>query len=138
MGLPAPLVANNAQAGSSCRRVPQVPFFPTVGNSIWDRKDNNNRDPVLGLCQETVQFMETYPGTGTVRMGKKYESRFIRGKLNNGVCWEKRHRWRKFHRSELLLSQDQESCPNQRNPENTGSSEKNVRAIDTISSFDGA
>src|ERR1700733_6526536 len=73
----APLIPNKIKPGNTFRRIPQIPLFPTSGNSVRNRKDNGRRDPVLGSCQKTVQFMETCTGTGTVRVSKKHKRQLI-------------------------------------------------------------
>jgi hypothetical protein len=58
--------------------------------------------------------------------------------LDSGASWEKRYRWRSFHRSKLFPRQDQGSDYNKRNPENTSSGEKTVRPLATFNCFNKA
>jgi hypothetical protein len=75
--LPTPQVTNYAKAGNSYRRVPRIPFFPPGGNALWNGKDNDCRDSILGLGEKTVQFTETCPSAGAVGMRKKHERWFV-------------------------------------------------------------
>jgi hypothetical protein len=75
--LTTPQITNYAKAGHTHRRAPQIPFFPPGGNAIWNGKDNDGRNSVLGPGEKTVQFTETCPSAGTVGMRKKHECWFV-------------------------------------------------------------
>jgi hypothetical protein len=82
-----------------------------------------------------VQFMQTGPSAGTVRMRKKHQRWFVRDQLENGAPGEKCYLRRCFYGR--LLRQDIESDDDTKNPQTTSSGQKAVIPL-AIRCFDKA